>query len=81
LADFLNIANKGDIMVKLSPSDIEKITDITSMTKVMMMVILTVTAAVAALFFEMINQRVLAIGAAASSITLGILSLFRLMRK
>ena len=81
LADFLNIANKGDIMVKLSPSDIEKITDITSMTKVMMMVILTVTAAVAALFFEIINQRVLAIGAAASSITLGILSLFRLMRK
>jgi len=81
LADFLNTAGKGDFMVRLSPSDIEKITDLTSMTKVMMMVILTVTAAVAALFFEMINQRVLAIGAAASSITLGILSLFRLMRK
>ena len=81
LADFLNTAEKGNFMVRLSPSDIEKITDLTSMTKVMMMVILTVTAAVAALFFEMINQRVLAIGAAASSITLGILSLFRLMRK
>jgi hypothetical protein len=44
-------------------------------------VILTVTTAVAALFFEMIHQRVLAVVAAASSIALGIISVLRLMRK
>ena len=79
---FLQRANRGDMTVRLSQSDIEKITgQFTSITKIMMLVILTVTAAVAALFFEMINQRVLAVGAAASSIVLGILSTLRLLRK
>src|SRR4030066_884094 len=79
---FLQRANRGDMAVRLSQSDIEKITgQFTSITKIMMLVILTVTAAVAALFFEMINQRVLAVGAAASSIVLGILSTLRLLRK
>jgi len=80
--EFLNKANRGDMMVKLTQSDIEKITgQFTSITKIMMMVILTVTTAVAALFFEMINQKVLAITAAVSSVTLGILSALRLMKK
>lgn len=80
--EFLDRANKGDLMVRLSPSDIEKITgQFTSITKIMIMVILTVTAAVAALFFEMIHERVIAIIAAVSSVALGVLSVFRLMRK
>jgi predicted unusual protein kinase regulating ubiquinone biosynthesis (AarF/ABC1/UbiB family) len=80
--NFLQRANRGDMAVRLSQSDIEKITDqFTSLTKILMLVILTVTAAVAALFFEMINQTKLAIGAAASSITLGILSVWKLMKK
>ncbi len=79
---FLQRANRGDMAVRLSQSDIEKITgQFTSITKIMMLVILTVTAAVAALFFEMINQRVIAVGAAASSIVLGILSVWKLMKK
>ena len=79
---FLQRANRGDMAVRLSQSDIEKITgQFTSITKIMMLVILTVTAAVAALFFEIINQRVLAVGAAASSIVLGILSTLRLLKK
>lgn len=82
LDEFFNKANRGNLMVKLTQSDIEKITgQFTSITKIMMMVILTVTTAVAALFFEMINQKVLAITAAVSSVTLGILSALRLMRK
>ncbi|MEW6420082.1 MAG: AarF/UbiB family protein [Nitrospirota bacterium] len=82
LNEFFNKANRGNMMVKLTQSDIEKITgQFTSITKIMMMVILTVTTAVAALFFEMINQKVLAIIAAVSSVTLGILSALRLMRK
>jgi predicted unusual protein kinase regulating ubiquinone biosynthesis (AarF/ABC1/UbiB family) len=82
LDEFFNKVNRGNMMVKLTQSDIEKITgQFTSITKIMMMVILTVTTAVAALFFEMINQKVLAVIAAVSSVTLGILSALRLMRK
>jgi len=82
LDEFLHRANRGDMMVRLSQSDIEKITgQFTSITRVMMLVILTVTMAVAALFFEMINEKVLAVAAAASSITLGILSVWRLLKK
>jgi predicted unusual protein kinase regulating ubiquinone biosynthesis (AarF/ABC1/UbiB family) len=80
--DFLQRANRGDMALRLSHSDLEKITgQFTSLTKILMMVILTVTAAVTALFFEMINQTVLAIAAAVSSITLGVLSVLRLLKK
>jgi ubiquinone biosynthesis protein len=80
--DFLQRVNRGDIALRLSRSDLEKITgQFTSLTKILMMVILTVTAAVTALFFEMINQTVLAIGAAVSSIILGVLSVLRLLKK
>jgi ubiquinone biosynthesis protein len=80
--DFLQRANRGDMALRLSHSDLEKITgQLTSLTKILMMVILTVTAAVTALFFEMINQTVLAIAAAVSSITLGVLSVLRLLKK
>jgi hypothetical protein len=66
----------------MSHSDTEKATEqFASITRIMMLVILTVTTAVAALFFEMIHQRVLAVVAAASSIALGIISVLRLMRK
>ncbi|MEW6161899.1 MAG: AarF/ABC1/UbiB kinase family protein [Nitrospirota bacterium] len=82
LDEFLHRANRGDLVVRMSHSDIEKTTDqFTSTTRIMMLVILTVTLAVAALFFEMIHQRVFAVAAAASSVTLGIVSVFRLMRK
>jgi len=80
--EFFHRANRGDLVVKMSHSDTEKITDqFASITRIMMLVILTVTTAVAALFFEMIHQRVLAIAAAGSSIILGIISVLRLMRK
>jgi predicted unusual protein kinase regulating ubiquinone biosynthesis (AarF/ABC1/UbiB family) len=82
IEEFFNRANRGDIVVRLSHSDIEKITgQFTSITKVMMLVVLAVTSATAALFFEMLNIRVLAVIAAASSVTLGILSVLRLMKK
>jgi predicted unusual protein kinase regulating ubiquinone biosynthesis (AarF/ABC1/UbiB family) len=82
LDEFLYRANRGDLMVRMSHSDIEKTADqFTFITRILMMVILTVTMAVAALFFEMIHQRVLAVIAAASSITLGLLSVLKLMRK
>lgn len=82
LDNFLRNANRGDMVVRLSHSDIEKITGrFTSITNIMMLIVLTVTGAVAALFFEMIGERVFAVAAAASSVILGILSVFRLMRR
>ncbi len=80
--EFFHRANRGDLVVRMSHSDTEKVTEqFASITRIMMLVILTVTTAVAALFFEMIHQRVLAVVAAASSIALGIISVLRLMRK
>jgi predicted unusual protein kinase regulating ubiquinone biosynthesis (AarF/ABC1/UbiB family) len=80
--EFFHRANRGDLVVRMSHSDTEKATEqFASITRIMMLVILTVTTAVAALFFEMIHQRVLAVVAAASSIALGIISVLRLMRK
>jgi len=82
LDEFLHRANRGDLIVRMSHSDVEKTTDqFASITKIMMLVILTVTSAVGALFFEMIHQRVLALSAAASSILLGFISVWRLIRK
>jgi len=78
----LSKANKGDLIVRLSHSDREELSGhFTSTTRTMMFVILTVTLAVAALFFEMIHQRLLAIGSAAFSIALGILSVLKLLRR
>jgi predicted unusual protein kinase regulating ubiquinone biosynthesis (AarF/ABC1/UbiB family) len=80
--EFFHRANRGDLVVRMSHSDTEKITDqFASITRIMMLVILTVTMAVAALFFEMIHQSIIAIIAAATSIALGIISVLRLMRK
>jgi predicted unusual protein kinase regulating ubiquinone biosynthesis (AarF/ABC1/UbiB family) len=80
--EFFQHANRGDLVVRMSHSDIEKTTEQFSfITKIMMMVILTVTMAVAALFFEMINQKILALITAGSSILLGLLSVMKLLRK
>ncbi len=80
--EFFHRANRGDLIVRMSHSDIEKTTEQFSfITRIMMMVILTVTMAVAALFFEMIDQKVLALVTAGSSVLLGLLSVLKLMRK
>ncbi|MGQ9570819.1 MAG: ABC1 kinase family protein [Thermodesulfovibrionales bacterium] len=80
--EFFHRANRGDLIVRMSHSDIEKTTkQFSFITRVMMMVILTVTMAVAALFFEMIEQKTLALLTAGSSVLLGLLSVLKLMRK
>lgn len=78
--EFFHRANRGDLIVRMSHSDIEKTTEQFSyITRIMMMVILTVTMAVAALFFEMIDEKALALIAAGSSVLLGLLSVMKLM--
>jgi predicted unusual protein kinase regulating ubiquinone biosynthesis (AarF/ABC1/UbiB family) len=82
IEDFFVKANRGDLSFKLSKSEIQGITSqFRALTNVMMLVILAVTSATSALFFVLLEIRPLALIAAGASIMLGLLSVFRLMRK
>ncbi|MFO0752100.1 MAG: AarF/UbiB family protein [Thermodesulfovibrionales bacterium] len=79
--EFLMKAGKGELSFKLPKSEIDMITSqFKVMTNVMMLVILTVTAASAALFFVLIGSETLTLTAASVSILLGLLSVYRLMK-
>ncbi len=81
LNEVLSKANRGELSVRLARSEMREITgQFKSMTNVMMLVILTVTMAAAALFFVLIGSRPLALAAAGTSIILGLLSVFRLVK-
>lgn len=80
--DFLAKANRGDLSFKLAKPETQGITaQLKALTNVMMLVILAVTSATSALFFVLLENKPLALTAAGSSIILGLLSVFRLMRK
>ena len=82
MGDFLAKANRGDLSFKLAKSDIQGIaTQVKSLTNVMMLVILAVTSATSALFFVLIENKPLALIAAGASIILGLLSVFKLIKK
>jgi predicted unusual protein kinase regulating ubiquinone biosynthesis (AarF/ABC1/UbiB family) len=82
LNEFLSKANRGEISFKLAKSEMEEITQqFKIMTNVMMLVILTVTTAASALFFIFLEQRTLSVIAAGTAVVLGLLSVFRLLRK
>jgi predicted unusual protein kinase regulating ubiquinone biosynthesis (AarF/ABC1/UbiB family) len=80
--EFLTKANRGELSFKLSKPEIRDITSqIKSLTDVMMLVVLTVTTSVIALFFIIIGAKTLPLIAAGASIILGLLSVYRLLRK
>ncbi len=82
LDDLLTRANRGELSFKLSKPEIREITgQIKSLTDVMMLVVLTVTTSVIALFFIIIGAKTLPIVAAGASIILGLLSVYRLLKK
>ncbi len=82
LNEFFTRVNRGELSFKLSKPEMREITgQIKSLTDVMMLVILTVTTAVMALFFIMAGSRMLPLVAAGSSVVLGLLSVYRLLRK
>jgi predicted unusual protein kinase regulating ubiquinone biosynthesis (AarF/ABC1/UbiB family) len=82
LDEFLARANRGELSFKLSRPEIRDITSqIKSLTDVMMLVVLTVTTSVIALFFIIIGAKTLPLIAAGASIILGLLSVYRLLRK
>jgi predicted unusual protein kinase regulating ubiquinone biosynthesis (AarF/ABC1/UbiB family) len=80
--EFLTKANRGELSFKLSKPEVREITSqIKSLTDVMMLVVLTVTTSVIALFFIIIGAKTLPLIAAGASIILGLLSVYRLLRK
>lgn len=81
LEEFLVKAGKGDLSFKLPKSEIDMIaSQFRVMTNVMMLVILTVTAASSALFFILMGSETLTLTAASVSILLGLLSVYRLLK-
>jgi predicted unusual protein kinase regulating ubiquinone biosynthesis (AarF/ABC1/UbiB family) len=80
--EFLTKANRGELSFRLSKPEIREITgQIKSLTDVMMLVVLTVTTSVIALFFIIIGAKTLPLVAAGASIILGLLSVYRLLKK
>ena len=81
LSEFLTKANRGELSVRLPASEMEKITgQFRTMTNVMMLVALTVTAAASVLFFAFMGSTPLAIAAGGTAVILGLLSVLRLMK-
>jgi ubiquinone biosynthesis protein len=82
IEDFFVKANRGELSFKLSKSEVQGITvQIKAMTNVMLLIILAVTSATSALFFVLLENKQLALVAAGASIILGLLSVFRLLRR
>lgn len=79
---FLKKANRGDLSVKIGKADMKGVTNrLTSLSDVMLLVILTVNASTAALFFAMMGNQTPSLIAAGSAVLLSFLSVFRLLKK
>lgn len=79
---FLKKANRGELSFKLAKSEMQGITgQLASLADVMLLVILTVTASSASLFFALLGNKAPSIFAAGMSLFLGLLSVFKLMRR
>ncbi len=78
---FLKKANRGELSFKIGKGDMQGITGrITSLSDVMLLVILTVNASSAALFFAILGNRTPSLIAAGSAVLLSILSVYRLLK-
>ncbi len=79
---FLKKANRGELSFKISKSEVQDIAkQLTSFSDVMLLVILTVTASSGGLFLALLGNKTPSIVAAGLSLLLGLLSVFRLMRR
>lgn len=78
----LKRANRGELSFKIAKAEIQGIAgQLASLSDVMLLVILTVTASSAGLFFALLGNKTPSIIAAGISLLLGLLSVFRLMRR
>jgi len=82
LNELIMKANRGELSFKLSKTEIQEITgQFRSMTNVLMIVVLSLTSATAALYFDLTGRASIAYFTSAAAVILGILSVYRLMKK
>lgn len=82
VSDLLEKANRGELQVRLHKTEMALITgQFRTMMSVMLLVVLTFTGATASLFFIIIGNRPLTMLTTVATIVLGLLSVFKLMRK
>jgi predicted unusual protein kinase regulating ubiquinone biosynthesis (AarF/ABC1/UbiB family) len=82
LLELISKANRGELSFKLSQSEIQEITgQYRSMTNVLMMVVLSLTSATSSLYFAFTGRTEIAHFTSAAAVILGILSVYRLMKR
>ncbi len=75
-------ANKGELSFKLGKADMEGMArQLTSLSDVMLLVILTVNASTAALFFAFLGNQTPSLVAAGSAVFLSLLSVYKLLKR
>jgi predicted unusual protein kinase regulating ubiquinone biosynthesis (AarF/ABC1/UbiB family) len=79
---FLKKANRGELSVKIGKTEIQGIANqLTSLSDVLLLVILTVNASTAGLFFALMGNQMPSLVAAGSGVLLSLLSIFRLLKR
>jgi predicted unusual protein kinase regulating ubiquinone biosynthesis (AarF/ABC1/UbiB family) len=79
---FLKKANRGELSFKMGKAEMKGITgQLTSVSDVLLLVILTVNASTAALFFALMGRQTPSLLAAGSAVLLSLVSVFRLLKR
>ena len=79
---FLRKANRGDLSFRIGKADMQGLANrLTSLSDVLLLVILTVNASTAALFFAFLGKQTTSIIAAGSAVLLSLISVFRLLKR
>jgi len=79
---FLKKANRGELSLKMGKAEMKGITgQLTSVSDVLLLVILTVNASTAALFFALMGRQTPSLLAAGSAVILSFVSVFRLLKR
>ena len=79
---FLMKANKGDLSFRIGKADMRGMAkQLTSLSDVMLLVILTVNASTAALFFAFLGNQTPSLVAAGSAVLLSLLSVYKLLKR
>ncbi|MBA4372842.1 MAG: hypothetical protein C0402_08245 [Thermodesulfovibrio sp.] len=79
---FLRKANRGELSFRIGKGDMKGIaTQLTSVSDVLLLVILTVNASTAGLFFALMGNQTPSLVAAGSAVLLSLLSVYRLLKR
>jgi len=79
---FLKKANRGELSFRIGKAEIQGVTtQLTSLSDVMLLVILTVNASTAALFFALLGNQTPSLVAAGSAVLLSLVSVLRLLKR